>query len=270
MIHPRLFSPNPAWWELIRIHVRERWAFRFSMIVRGLMFAIGLYVTVAIWQSVYGGRDVVDGVSAHTLLVYLTIAAIGGWFLPQNAAWMIQERVLSGDIALDLVRPFAFLKQVMAQGIGMTLGSVPFLVIAIPIGLAIGSLDPPDAPHFLLYLVSFSLGFVVSILFDMHIGLLAFWFQQVNGIRAMFGVTIGLLSGTLVPLWLMPDSVRVVFQVLPFQAMGFLPASIYAGQVSGAKALQPLLIQVLWIGILLFTLRLMWKRAQNRIVIHGG
>ena len=110
----------------------------------------------------------------------------------------------------------------------------------------------------------------VNTLIGMHIGLLAFWIQQVNGIRAIVGVSSGFLSGALVPLWLMPDGVQIAFRLLPFQALAFLPSSIYSGQVSGRDALEPLAIQMIWIGILLLTVRWIWKRAQDRIVIHGG
>jgi ABC-2 type transport system permease protein len=266
----RTFSINPAWWELIRITARQFVAFRMNLVFTALVFMIQLYVTRSVWEAVYAGRSEVDGVSAQTLLVYLTIAALGGWFLPNATAWSIQERVLSGDIALDLVRPFNFLKQVFALDVGDAWGAAPTLVVFVPAALLVGALDPPSLVNGVLYLVSFALGFLVSSLIGMHIGLLAFWLQQVNGIRVIVALSSGFLSGALVPLWLMPDGVRLVFQFLPFQALAFLPASIYSGQVSGQDALEPLAIQTLWVGILLVTVRWIWARAQDRIVIHGG
>jgi ABC-2 type transport system permease protein len=68
----------------------------------------------------------------------------------------------------------------------------------------------------------------------------------------------------------MPDALRFVVQLLPFQAMDFLPASIYSGQVTGFDAVEPLIIQVTWIGILFAIVRRMWNQAQRKIVIHGG
>ncbi|MGB3330411.1 MAG: ABC-2 family transporter protein [Thermomicrobiales bacterium] len=262
--------PNPAWWELIRVEARQLTAFRMDVAFSLVAFGMQLYVVRAIWEAVYGGRTEVAGITAHTLLVYLTISSLGSWFLPNRAGWVIQERVLSGDIALDLVRPFHYLKQVFAQSVGAKLATVPLLVVFVPAAIIVGSLDPPSLPSLLLYVVSFGLAFLVKSLIDMHLGLLAFWVQQVNGIRAMVGVATGFLSGALIPLWLMPDGVRWVFQLLPFQALAFLPASIYSGQVAGLDALQPLAIQLLWVGILFMTARWMWRKAQDRIVIHGG
>lgn len=261
---------NPAWWELIRITARQVVAYRANIVFSLIGFALQLYVTRSVWEAVYAGRSQVDGITADTLLVYLTIASLGSWFLPQMAAYTIQERVLSGDVALDLVRPFGFLKQVLAQDIGTAFSFAPFLVVFVPAAMVVGSLDPPSLGNGLLYLVSFGLAFMVNSLIAIHLGLLAFWIQQVNGIRAMVGVMTGFLSGALVPLWLMPDAVRFVFRLLPFQALAFLPASIYSGQVGGWEVLGPLAVQGLWIGILLVTVNWIWRRAQDRIVIHGG
>jgi ABC-2 type transport system permease protein len=266
----RVVSINPAWWELIRVTARQFVALRTNLVFSILILMIQLYVTRSVWEAVYAGRTEVDDISADTLLVYLTISSLGSWFLPGMAAWTIQQRVLSGDVALDLVRPFGFLRQVMAQDIGTAFSYTPSLLVLVPVALLVGSLDPPSAGHGALYLVSFGLAFLVNSLIGMHIGLLAFWMQHVNGIRAIVGVSSGFLSGALVPLWLMPDAVRLVFRLLPFQALAFLPASIYSGQVTGWDALEPLAIQLAWIGILLATVRWVWRRAQDRIVIHGG
>jgi ABC-2 type transport system permease protein len=270
MNRPLSFSPNPAWWELIRISARQITAYRLDIVFSIIAFMMQLYVTRAVWEAVYAGRQEVDGVTAQTLLVYLTISTMGGWFLPRQAGWTIQERVLSGDVALDLIRPFHYLKQVLAQDIGTVFSYVPLLVVFIPAAMVVGSLDPPSPPYLALYLVSFVLACLVNFLIDVQLGMLAFWVQHVNGIRIMVLVAGNFLSGAMVPLWLMPDGVRLVFQFLPFQALAFLPASIYSGQVAGREALQPLAIQLLWIGILWLTARWMWRRAQERIVIHGG
>lgn len=266
----RALSFNPAWWALIRLTSRDLLTYRLDIVMTAFTFMIEVFVTRAVWEAVYAGRREVDGVSAHTLLVYITIAGLGTWLLPGRAAWSIQERVLSGDIALDLVRPFGFLKQVMAQETGVVLGYVPCLAVYVPAALLVGSLDPPPAAGFLLYLVSFGLAFIVNMLIGIHIGLLAFWMQQVNGIRAMYGVTRAFLSGAMVPLWLMPDGVAFVFRLLPFQALAFLPASIYSGQVSGWEVLEPLAVQLAWVGMLLLSVNAIWRRAQVRLTVHGG
>jgi len=61
-----------------------------------------------------------------------------------------------------------------------------------------------------------------------------------------------------------------VLEWLPFQAVTFLPASIFAGETTGSAIVRPLAVQAVWIGILLVLIRLMWNRAQRKLVIQGG
>jgi ABC-2 type transport system permease protein len=266
----RVLSISPAWWEFVRASARRATAFRLDMFFSIISMAVQIFVLRTVWSAVYDGRSEVDGISADTLLVYITISTVGSWFLPHNTGWFIQERIRSGDIALDLVRPFHVLKQVSCQAVGQGLGYASSLLVVLPMAALVGSLDPPSPPYLMAYLVSYALAFLVSVEIGLITGMFAFWMQESNGVRIAIMIVGNVFSGAMVPLWLMPDALRFVVQLLPFQAMDFLPASIYSGQATGWDAVTPLVIQVFWIGILSGVVRWMWKLAQRKIVIHGG
>lgn len=94
--------------------------------------------------------------------------------------------------------------------------------------------------------------------------------MQTSGVRETLSIANDLLAGTLVPIWFLPDGLRTVFQLLPFQAGAFLPASIFAGQVTGAEVVRPFLVQAAWIVVLGLVVRVVWSRAQRKVVIQGG
>lgn len=265
-----LHRVNPAWWALIRLSARSFYAYRFQSLVWCFSIMIQLYLLRVVWVGVYGSRESVLGVSSQTLLVYLTISALHRFFFPTIIDYRIQERVTSGRVALDLVRPFSFLRQMIAMQVGSTAGVLPLLVVIVPLAMLVGSLDFPGVENFLLYMLSLALATVVNLLIWIHVGMLSFWFLNVNGIRVMLKVCSDFLAGALVPLWFMPGGLRFALELLPFQATTFLPASIYAGQLGRIETLKPLGIQVIWILILIPTSRLVWSRAQRRIVIQGG
>lgn len=261
---------NPAWWELIRLTARQFFAYRAEIPFACLVYTVRLYVLRVVWEAVYGGQPEVDGISGQVLLVYLSVSALHHVFFSDVIAYTIQQRVVTGSVAHDLVRPFGFLKQMMGMQIGFTISRLAYLIVLIPAAFVVGSLDPPAPANFGLYLASVVLALVVTMLIGMHIGLLAFWVVHVNGIGAMIGVARGFLSGALVPLWLMPDALRIVLQILPFQATVFLPVSIYTEQQTGRDVLIPLLQQAGWIVLLTFTANVVWRRAQHKIVVQGG
>ncbi len=260
----------PVWWELIRISMRQVMAYRLGMLVWPISLIVQLYLLRVVWEAIYGGRESVGGVSDRTLLVFLTISAIHRLFIPYSLAHIIQERVTTGRVASDLIRPVGFLPQMVATTTGFVFGMAPLLIVVIPAVLLIGSLDMPAPENLPLYAVSLILGYVVNILIWMLVGMLAFWMMNSNGVRAMLSVASDFLAGTLVPIWFLPDALRTVLQLLPFQAGAFLPASIFAGQVTGADVLRPFLVQAVWIVVLLALVRVVWARAQRKIVVQGG
>ncbi len=262
---------HPAWWELIRISARRVLVFRFQIVVWPLRLMVQLYLLRVVWEAVYDGREAVDGVSGRTLLVFLTISAIQRFFMPFGIAYTIQERVTTGRVATDLLRPFGFLKQMVAVQTGMILGFLPILLLVlIPAALLVGSLRVPAVENLLLYGISLVLAYVVNLLIWMLVGMLAFWMMNSNGVRVMLYIASDFLAGTLVPLWFMPDALRTTLELLPFQAGAFLPASIFAGQVTAMAVVRPFLVQTVWIGILLACLRIVWSRAQRKLVVQGG
>jgi ABC-2 type transport system permease protein len=111
---------------------------------------------------------------------------------------------------------------------------------------------------------------VVNTLIWLILGLTGFWLINVGGLRSLMALTAGFFSGALVPVWFMPDALQVIIRLLPFQAVTFLPASIFVGEVSGGAALRPILVQVAWIGILVVACAFTWSRAQRKLVIQGG
>lgn len=263
-------APHPVWWEMIRVSARRVQIYRTSMVFWLIRSMLQLFLIRIVWSAVYGDRDVVDGIAGDTLLVYLTISAVQVYILPDIIAFEVEERIETGRVATDLIRPFGFMRQMLAIQLGSTLGIAPVLILVVPAAMLVGSLELPSLVNSVVYVASFALAYVVSSLTWLLVGLGGFWLINIGGLRALLSVASGFLSGALIPVWFMPDALRIVVQLLPFQAMTFLPASIFAGQVTGRAMIGPLLVQVAWIGILAWAIARVWVRAQRKLVIQGG
>jgi ABC-type uncharacterized transport system permease subunit len=262
--------PHPIWWEVILAGARRTRAYRVGMLFGLISMALQLFLLKTVWEAVYGGRPSLDGIGQQQLLVYLTISTLQRVAMPNAISREIDDRVSTGQVAGDLVRPFPFMKQMVALQIGTNVGLAAWFVMAIPLAMLIGSLRMPEPANLGAYVVSFGLAYVIELLFWLLMGLTSFWLINGSGVRAVMGMTSGLLSGAVVPLWFMPDWMRAVVEVLPFQAATFLPASIFAGQVRGADLVKPLAVQAVWIVILLWIASIVWRRAQRKLVIQGG
>lgn len=261
----------PAWRELIRANIRYHFMYRFSAIMGIVLAGVTIYLLTLVWTSAYAGRTEVDGIPLKAMLVYLTVGNLQAWFLRPEIGADIVARVREGQIGFDLSRPVAYPGQLFATAMGDLLGKLPMLVVAIPVAAVLGELAPPPTWQAGVgYVCSFLLAWFIAVELSMIIGLVAFWTLEMNGFMMVYNLVGSFATGALVPLWFIPDTMRQIVQVLPFQSIVYIPVSIYIGIPATGSILSALGLQVMWAVVLIAAVRWVWQRALYRTVIQGG
>lgn len=247
-------------------------AYRWQVIGFLLSSLLQIFLLKVVWTAVYDGRGSVDGVPLAELIGFLTIAQLQLLAMQPMMVWYLERRIHEGQIGLDLVRPLPFLGQLLAQQIGATIGYLPFLLVAIPFAFVLGNLTPPASPvSAAAYLVSVLLGYVVAMLIGLLMGLVAFWTVQTLGVSVIYRFAAQFFGGALIPLFLMPDGLRIVAELLPFQAQAHIPLSIYAGRTAEPAAIAAAIgLQLFWVVALALLAALTWRRARRIVTVYGG
>jgi ABC-2 type transport system permease protein len=158
----------------------------------------------------------------------------------------------------------------MAAGFSVVEGIVS-LLITLALGIFVLDIQPPDSPLMaVLFVVSLFVGFITKALIVFSVSLLTFW--TLNGVGLMWAqqAIISVLSGTLVPIALMPDWLRIISEVLPMRGIVSTPLMLYLGKASGMDAVGLLALQLAWALGLWFFANWAWQRAFNAVEIQGG
>ncbi|HWV23504.1 MAG TPA: ABC-2 family transporter protein, partial [Thermomicrobiales bacterium] len=218
-----------------------------------------------------GGETEVGGIGLSQTLVYLTIANLQLYFLRPEVSGDIQSRIREGQIGFDLSRPVGYPSQLIAGAAGDMLGLLPMIVVSLPVALIVGELKlPPSAMYGAAYLVSFLLAWVIAVQLNMMVGLISFWTLEMTGFEMIYRLIGNFATGALVPLWFMPDALRAVIQLLPFQSIAFIPVSIYVGAPATGAIWSALAVQVFWAVALIGIIQWIWSKAFRHTVIQGG
>jgi ABC-2 type transport system permease protein len=179
------------------------------------------------------------------------------------------ERVRSGDVAVDLLRPVDLQAALLAEDLGragfalLTRFTVPLLI-----GLAFFDLTlPGSALRWAAFGLSVLLAVLVSFAIRFLLNLAAFWLLDWRGLVTLYGAVSSLLAGLVIPIAFFPAWARVAIWATPFPAIIQAPVDIAIGQ--GAV---PLLLahQLVWTGCLFAAGRVVLARALRRLVIQGG
>lgn len=241
----------------------------FTNTVFGFIVA---YTYIALWDERpgLGGYDQAQALTFVWVSQSLLAAGalIGGGFQEE-----LQERVRTGDIAVDLYRPADLQMWWLAADLGRAAfqllgrGSVPLLAGALAFPLAL----PTDPLRWLLFLVSVTFGLVVSFALRYLLGLGAFWLMDGTGINMVATVVTISFSGVLLPLTVFPGGFGEFVRVLPWAAMLQVPMDVLLGKHAGAAGVAEALgFQAGWALVLLGAGRLLQSAATRKVVVQGG
>lgn len=184
----------------------------------------------------------------------------------------IADRVKSGDIATDLLRPVSLLPMLLAQkygraGFQLIFRGIPPLLIG---GLITGISLPTSPLTWILGFASLALAIAVSFLFDAMVNLTAFWLIENRGLETLARSLVLLLSGNMVPVAWFPAWLGAIAAASPFPSMVQTPIDLISGRVTEVDALRAIGIQVAWLVILTLAAQAMLRTGQRRLEVQGG
>ncbi len=184
----------------------------------------------------------------------------------------VRTMIRTGSVAYELVRPMDlyglwFARAVAARTAPLLLRAIPMFVVA---GLFVG-LDAPASPAAGL---AWFLATVGAVLLSAALWTLAtitlLWTISGEGVVRLMPAAAYILSGSLVPLPLLPGWARSILEFLPFRHLQDVPFRLYMGDLPLAGLPGLMAHQVLWIAALVLAGRLLLARGVRRLVVQGG
>jgi ABC-2 type transport system permease protein len=244
----------------------------FAYKIEPLTGFIGSFLTLAVfwlvWSAVYAnGPATIGGIDLPTMLTYVVVSTS---LMAVAASWMefgIEHEVRSGEITFLLLKPMSYPAYHLAEHIGHTTAHLLIRVIPLLVaGFIVLGIALPAQP--LAFLISAVLSFVVGFELLFLTGMWSFWTTgSIWGLSFARRTIDRLFSGSWIPLYFFPGWLAGIAQLLPFSAMYHIPLSIYIGRIGAWQGIQT---QLIWIAVLGVLLAFAWKRAEQRVVVHGG
>lgn len=184
----------------------------------------------------------------------------------------VGDRVRSGDIAVDFLRPLNPQVTYLAGDLGragislIARGAPALLIGALLFDLA----WPPGLDSWVLGLLSIGIAVVVAFSGSFIVSLVSFWVIEVRGIRLVWMITAGFFCGLYVPVPWFPEWLRTVAQWTPFPAMLQNPLDILSGRVDGGAIWSTLASQVVWAVLLVVAGQVVLQRGRRHLEVQGG
>lgn len=249
----------------------QKSAYRFDHFMGIVNTLLRIFIFVEIYRALYGGRQQVDGI---TLSVVTTnfILSLGLDAVFRVDDYYLPNRIQNGSIATELLLPVSFHGRMLAHNLGDALFHLIFhFVPAFLVSALVLGVEAPKSPAmFVLFLLSALMGYGVLWSISFLMQMFSFWLLNVWAIMTIKNVFVNVLSGSMFPLWFMPDWMGSIVRFTPFASIYFTPVRIYLGQLAPDEILGRFAVQAVWIVILLALGSLLWRLGQRKLVVQGG
>lgn len=261
-----------AYVELIRMRFLMMLAYRINYYSGILIYTLNIGVYYFTWQAIYGGQGTLAGFTADQMTTYIAVSWMARAFYFNNLDREIANEIRDGSVAIQFIRPYNYVIVKVMQGFGegafrLLLFMTPGLIMAcilFPVQL------PTDPKLWLIFAWMLFMSFLINTQLNIITGLSAFFMENNEGMMRMKRVIVDLFSGVIVPISFFPGWLITLNEWLPFQAITYLPSSVFTGRISSADIPGVLLIQVVWLLILIVPILLLWRSARQRLFVQGG
>jgi len=256
---------------VLRTAARQQWIYRAELAMRAVQMVLFIGVFMALWTTAFGvsGRMEMAGFSLAEVVWYLAMTETVA--LSSSRVFVeIGEAVRAGDLAYTLARPLSYPFYQVANSLG---NSAPRFLLNFLTGIAVVWIGMGQIAGSLPGMAAFvgmaALALLLDALIAVLIGLMAFWIEEVMPVFWIYQKLLFTVGGMFLPLELFPEWLRRVAEWLPFQFITYVPARAFVA-FEPAFVLRAVIGQVVYVIILTALVILVWRRAQRRLVVHGG
>lgn len=231
---------------------------------------VRVYLLRMLWTALYAQNAAPAGVPLHAILTYSTVALLMSLVLEIDGTRMIREKIREGTIATDLMKPISLPAYFFSDGFGQTVFHALLIVPALLLALLLVHVDVPGPAVLVAFVVSFALGYCVNFLLNFLMNSIAFWTLETFAIQMAVRWISDLLSGQIVPLIFFPGFLQQIMLALPFAAIYSTPLLIYVGTIGPQQYALAFALQVGWLAVFAGLAAIVWRAAQQRVVVQGG
>lgn len=255
--------------------LRRQAAFRAGFVVREVLRGV---LAPAMMMLVFHALTTRDGVTSlrgwsyPELVRYLILVATFEKLLFHLRGLDLADQIFEGYLTKYLVMPVRF----FALGQGRFL---QYLTVQLTTSAALWFAGllllpawwpvPASAAAFAQALMLILLGSYCYFLTYYLVNALAFWLEVVWTLLVMSGFVLAFLSGTLLPISILPDGLRQVCEwTFPYWSLS-APIEIYLGRLGGTAFLRGLLVLGASIAVLELARRAVWSLGRRQYAGGG-
>jgi len=241
--------------EVFRISFKMQIVWRFDVAMTMVATFGRILAAWILWQAVFTGQTSVKGFDFKTMLSYYILGSIiSSTDFTHQISREVSEIIRSGKFSgymVTPVNPLGFFGFMTAGESSFHLGFsvLSAAICAVLFGIKITVSNDPSLIITALAIIPLGLAFMSC--YHYFIGVLTFKFMEIGFFMHIQGCIIAFVTGSLVPLSLLPGNLLGVMRYLPFPHVVYTPVMLLCGQAGAEEGLFGIAVLSIWTAAML-------------------
>jgi ABC-2 type transport system permease protein len=254
---------------IAEINFRNSFAYLFDVVGSALFIAVIIFIFINLWTVVYGGRELIFGLTLPMMIWYLvfteSMVTSSGKLIVE-----IGEEVKSGEVANYLNKPYNYIVYKYAKTIGSTIFNfiLTFIIAAIITMIFIGPIEI-NILHIPFIILATLLGLTIYFVMSALLGIISFWIEDSRSLEFIYAKLLFTIGGMLAPLAIWPDVITQISELLPFSLVAYYPAQLFV-KFEFDFFIQILILNIIWIIGLFALTMVLFRILSKKLSINGG
>ncbi|MEE8451701.1 MAG: ABC-2 family transporter protein [Thermoguttaceae bacterium] len=268
-------------WTILKISFQERLVYRGDFALGTLMRFLPVVTQVFLWAAVFDGRvnggetAEIAGYTRKSIIAYYLLTTVTRAFssMPGLGSGIARD-IRDGTVKKYLIQPIDMLGFLLLNRIAHKL--VYYLVATAPFALIFYlcrsffvdvRLDPQTLSA---YFASLVMAFLLGFFLEATMGMIGFWFLEVNSLFFVYMLFSFFFSGHMFPIDMLPSPWVEVVRLMPLQYLAYFPSAVLLGTFDSTELWYGLCVQAGWVAFFIVASRVTFHYGVRRYSGFGG
>lgn len=256
-----------------KMRLQRTLAYPGSIIIFRLSNILMLVTLVSVWLAAKSDGSI-GGYTLKGLITYYLLGLVINSMVFWHSTPSIRDEIIKGELGIkSLVKPVSYYWQKFFEEFAWHTTSPLFAIASVFLVLPFVGVDlhfPTTFIAVILLVVSLGLASIIFFNLSSCLGLLAFWFTEIEGIISFVWVGVFLLGGQSVPLSFFPSNIKILIDLLPFRYIYSFPVELYFEKLNFIEVVGGFVAQISWLIGLGVLYKILWRRGVRHYSAYGG
>lgn len=235
--------------EIASVHFRAQLIWRADTVFQMLFTVTRIIFAFVLWGAVFEGKETISGFTFDSMLSYYVVSS----FLAQielsgGISGEISARIRNGTFSGYMVLPMNMEGYFLAMEAGVAAFNVLFDLFAAGIWVVLFGIHfvfTADAGTIVCAALMVFLGLLFMVQLNFYLGLLTLRFEEISTFLMIKDNLVSLVTGTIIPLVLLPEGLTAFMRFFPFYYVTYLPSMLLTGR-NGEEAVRGVFLMAGW------------------------